>query len=218
MIIRMQITMHAIFKDTIFVFGSNTEGRHGAGAAKFAAQWMGAICRQAEGLQGQSYAIPTKDLRSCEPLPLDEIARSLQRFGECAEKHADRTFMLTRIGCGLAGHPEQAICEMAQHLPSNVLLPGRWRKNTTPALIIAGSRGFQDFGMLKEKVDKITATLPSYTVISGGARGADQLGERYANERQITIERYAADWSRYGKLAGPIRKEWPTYIAKRSCK
>lgn len=51
-------------EDTIFVFGSNPEGRHGAGAAKTAVDSFGAIYGQGEGLQGNSYALPTKDLRS----------------------------------------------------------------------------------------------------------------------------------------------------------
>ena len=50
-------------ENTIFVFGSNPEGRHGAGAAKTAIEKFGAIYGQGEGLQGNSYAIPTKDLR-----------------------------------------------------------------------------------------------------------------------------------------------------------
>lgn len=54
--------------NTIFVFGSNPEGRHGAGAAKVARTQFGAIYGQGEGLQGNAYALPTKDLRVKEKL------------------------------------------------------------------------------------------------------------------------------------------------------
>ncbi len=66
----------------IFVFGSNTEGRHGKGAAKIARDKFGAIYGQAEGLQGQSYAIITKDLKILKPITRtwDEIKWQIQKF------------------------------------------------------------------------------------------------------------------------------------------
>jgi hypothetical protein len=74
-------------------------------------------------------------------------------------------------------------------------------------LIIAGSRKFQDYLLLAQSVDLFRAELgnPFIEVISGTAKGADQLGERYAEERGLHCERFPADWKQYGRSAGPIR-------------
>lgn len=76
-------------------------------------------------------------------------------------------------------------------------------------IIVAGSRGFNDYNLLRKKLDfflskKDPATI---TIISGGARGADQLGERYARERGLQLEIYPAEWEKYGKSAGYKRNE-----------
>ena len=75
-------------------------------------------------------------------------------------------------------------------------------------VIIAGSRSFCDYATLQAICDKILAQkrmTHTIVIISGTARGADTLGEKYANERGYTVERFSADWQRYGKAAGPIR-------------
>jgi hypothetical protein len=88
----------------IFVFGSNREGRHGAGAAAHARIHHGAVYGQASGLQGTSYAIITKELRKgFKPVTLSEIKRGVNKFLLFARSHPDLTFHVTRIGCGLAG-------------------------------------------------------------------------------------------------------------------
>lgn len=90
----------------IFVFGSNQSGRHGKGAAKTALGW-GAVYGQAEGLQGKTYGIPSKDKRIMT-LTIDEIKPYVDRFVEFAKQHPELTFLVTEIGCGLAGlKPEQ---------------------------------------------------------------------------------------------------------------
>ena len=86
----------------IFVFGSNLAGRHGGGAARIAVDRFGAIMGQGVGLQGQSYAIPTMQggVNTIQPY-VDEFIR----FADC---HPEMTFLVTRIGCGIAGFtPEQ---------------------------------------------------------------------------------------------------------------
>jgi len=85
----------------VFVFGSNLAGRHGAGAAKTAREHFGAITGCGLGLQGQSYAIATKDAK------LNVLSRSLIQsqvvlFWLTASQMPERTFWLTRVGCGLA--------------------------------------------------------------------------------------------------------------------
>jgi hypothetical protein len=77
-------------------------------------------------------------------------------------------------------------------------------------VIIAGSRYYDDYATLKMECDKILSRKfadPECEVIivSGGARGADALGERYASERGLKTEVHPADWNRYGDSAGPIR-------------
>ena len=75
-------------------------------------------------------------------------------------------------------------------------------------IIIAGSRNFKDYDLLKEIVDSVIVKVYSddeITIISGTARGADQLGEKYAKENSLPVERFPADWERYGKKAGFIR-------------
>lgn len=108
----------------IFVFGSNLAGRHGKGAALWAAQHRGAIRGQGEGVQGASYAIPTKDHR-LKSLPLWRIRQHVAKFVEFAARNPDVQFQLTPIGCGLAGYAPEQIAPMFrdEHVTPNVLLP-----------------------------------------------------------------------------------------------
>ena len=108
----------------IFVFGSNRQGRHGAGAARYAITHHGAQNGQAEGLQGNSYAIITKELRPTHPkVTLTEIKEGIQRFLEFAHTRPDLTFQLTPIGCGLAGYTPTEIAPLFTDTPDNVTLP-----------------------------------------------------------------------------------------------
>lgn len=109
---------------TIFVFGSNRQGRHGAGAARHAVTHHGAQNGQAEGLQGDSYAIITKELRPTHPrVTIDEIKEGTQRFLQFARTRPDLTFQLTPIGCGLAGYTPTEIAPLFTNAPDNVTLP-----------------------------------------------------------------------------------------------
>lgn len=110
----------------IFVFGSNLAGRHGKGAALHARQHHGAIYGQGIGLQGNSYAIPTKD-ENLKTLPLAEIAKHVTAFIRYAMDHHGLDFEVTKIGCGLAGYREQDIFPMFKGAPMNCHLPDQWR-------------------------------------------------------------------------------------------
>ena len=92
-------------ENEVFVFGSNKKGVHGKGAAKTAKDKFGAVEGQGEGLQGQSYALPTKSTPG-KKLSLKEIKENIRTFLEFAnkEENQDKTFILTKIGTGLAGH------------------------------------------------------------------------------------------------------------------
>ena len=112
---------------SIFVFGSNTAGRHGKGAALEAVQRHGAIYGKGVGLQGRSYAIPTKDA-SIRTLPLIKINQYVQQFIKFAEENPKLEFFVTRIGCGLAGYTDEQIAPMFKDAPLNCVLPEGWRE------------------------------------------------------------------------------------------
>ncbi|WP_353653849.1 DUF2493 domain-containing protein [Halomonas sp. S3-1-1] len=70
--------------------------------------------------------------------------------------------------------------------------------------IIAGGRAFNDYALMKRKLDAIFANQSCVEIVSGGASGADSLGERYAQERGWPMKRFPADWD-LGRRAGPLR-------------
>ncbi len=111
---------------SVFVFGSNLAGRHGAGAAKYAKEHFGAIQGQGRGRQGNSYAIPTKDAK-LEPLSLDDIQENVLQFLDYARTHSNTEFVVTRIGCGLAGYSNFDIAPMFKNYPPNCDLDTAWR-------------------------------------------------------------------------------------------
>lgn len=115
--------------DPVFVFGSNRQGRHGAGAAHFALMSRGAVYGQSTGMQGNSYAIITKELRDYyPPVSFQEVEQGVRKFLKFARKHPDLQFQVTPIGCGLAGFkPEQIAPLFKKRLP-NVLLPKEFIK------------------------------------------------------------------------------------------
>lgn len=106
----------------IFVFGSNLAGRHGAGAAKLAYQKFGAIYGQATGLQGNSFAIPTKD-QILKPLDLKSIKFYVDDFLIFTQVYPEKEFWVTAIGCGLAGNSHSEIAPMFKKSGENISLP-----------------------------------------------------------------------------------------------
>lgn len=110
----------------IFVFGSNTLGRHGKGAALCAVNEHGAQYGIGFGRQGNSFAIPTKD-GSLRTLSLDKIKRYVDAFIVYARSHPELEFNVTRIGCGLAGYTDADIAPMFKDAPYNCHLPEGWR-------------------------------------------------------------------------------------------
>lgn len=113
--------------DTIFVFGSNLAGRHGAGAAAEALKKWGAVYGQGIGRQGESYAIPTKD-ENIKTLSLFDIKVYVDEFLEYAKNVPDRLFYITKIGCGLAGYQSWQVAPLFLNAPKNCLLHEEWRK------------------------------------------------------------------------------------------
>jgi hypothetical protein len=113
----------------IFVFGSNLAGRHGAGAALLAKEKFGARLGWGKGLYGQSYALPTKSLR-LKTLSLERINLEIIDLLTCAVWHPLKIFLVTEIGCGLAGYQPKDIAPLffRHHIPENVLLPRRFEE------------------------------------------------------------------------------------------
>ncbi len=116
----------------IFTFGSNLKGFHGLGAAKLAVDKFGAIYGQAEGLQGQSYAIITTDLsKSYRPsVDLQVVKDSINKFIQFAKDNTHLTFLVTEVGCGLAGFTVEQVAPLFKPVLldniSNVRLPKRF--------------------------------------------------------------------------------------------
>ncbi|MBP5515295.1 MAG: transcriptional regulator [Bacteroidaceae bacterium] len=106
----------------IFVFGSNLRGMHGGGAAWIAYKKFGAITGQGVGLQGQSYGIPTMQGG------VETIKPYVDEFIEFAKTRPDLTFLVTRIGCGIAGFEDWEISPLFEkaHEVENIVLPEGW--------------------------------------------------------------------------------------------
>lgn len=104
---------------TIFVFGSNAGGQHGGGAARTAWEKFGAQTGVGEGLRGQSYALPTME-------GLESFRAAAERFIAFAHDHRDLEFMLTKVGCGIAGYDEHDVIGLFTHTPDNVIKPAGW--------------------------------------------------------------------------------------------
>ena len=113
----------------IFVYGANSCGKHGAGAAKLALRW-GAKMGQ-YGLVGQTYGIPTKD-HNIRTLPLDKIQVHVHDFLALAFSHTEYEFLLTKIGCGLALYQPKDIAPLFKIIKTgvfdNVILPEEFYK------------------------------------------------------------------------------------------
>lgn len=111
----------------IFVFGSNLAGRHGKGSAKYAMDAHGAIWGQGIGLQGTSYAIPTKD-HNLRVLDLKTIQGHVNDFIKFAYEMqiSNVRFAIVDIGCGLAGYKPQDISWMFLSAPSNCFFLGEF--------------------------------------------------------------------------------------------
>jgi hypothetical protein len=126
-------------ENEIFVFGSNKQARHGKGAALTAKNKFGAIYGQSQGLQGQSYAIITKELRKeYQPVSLGEIKLGVDTFIQFAKDNKHLTFYVVELGCNLAYFTVEEIAplfKLAMKL-KNIYLPERFVNNLQTGFII----------------------------------------------------------------------------------
>ena len=125
-------------ENTIFVFGSNPEGRHGAGAAKVAREKFGAVYGQGEGLQGNAYALPTKDLRVKEnnglrSISTEQIVENIRKMYQVARENPDKQFKVAYTHGlnekSLNGYTGEEMINMfleAGDIPANVYFSDKW--------------------------------------------------------------------------------------------
>lgn len=108
----------------IFVFGSNLDGFHGGGAARAAYMKFGAIWGQGVGLQGRTYAIPTMQGG------VETIKPYVDQFIDYARGHKEYIFLVTRIGCGIAGFRDEEIAPLFKDaiMLDNIVLPESFDK------------------------------------------------------------------------------------------
>ena len=103
----------------VFVFGSNAAGLHAAGAAALAHERFGAVWGQGHGLHGQSYAI-----NSMSGLAI--LRQEVTGFVEFAADHPELRFLVTEIGCGIAGYTPMEVAPFFAGAGGNVILPERF--------------------------------------------------------------------------------------------
>lgn len=113
------------WRGTYFVFGSNLRGYHGAGAALYAFHAYRAVTGVGIGFTGQAYAIPTKD-ENIQTLPLDVIQTHIEKFVSVSQSNPNNKFILSRVGCGLAGYTNEQIAPLFQGIGKNVIVAKKW--------------------------------------------------------------------------------------------
>ncbi len=105
-------------ENEIFVFGSNIQGSHGGGAAWYAYKTFGAEWGVGEGLTGRTYALPTME-------GVSSLKHAVEHFIACVKQHPELTFLVTAVGCGIAGYTPQEVAPLFKDALAleNVYLP-----------------------------------------------------------------------------------------------
>lgn len=121
--------IESLTPNQVFVFGSNANGFHIGGAARQAYEHFGAVWGQAGGMQGQSYGIITLD-ENMQKVSLDYIGKQLQVLNRQANAMPDKEFLLTLIGCGIAGFSIEEIKSEYIKIEwnDNVVAPDEFKK------------------------------------------------------------------------------------------
>ena len=128
---------NSLKENEIFVFGANLSGNHGAGAAKLAKDKFGAVQGIGEGFTGQCYALPTKD-ENIETLSIIEIYKHIEILHQEVENNRDKFFIITAVGCGLAGYIAKDIAPMFESFINfdNISLPQSFVDVIFPKVIL----------------------------------------------------------------------------------
>ena len=193
---------------SIFVFGSNLAGRHGAGSALYARQNHGAIYGQGIGLQGNSYAVPTKD-EHIKTLPYERIEAYVRDFIRFACQHPELTFNVTAIGTGRARIPVDVMKRMFSNTigMSNVKLPKEFLSINKVSVnkmiigIVGSSKAGEDcVGSLNDYLVKLNPATD--TICSGGGKGVDTIVARLAKAKGFNVIEFkptAYNWDEFKK-------------------
>ena len=190
--------------NTIFVFGSNPEGRHGAGAAKIAKDKFGAIYGQGEGLQGNAYALPTKDLRikknrGFKSISPSEIIESIKKLYQTAISNPTKQFKVAyrnTTTTSLNGYTGLEMIEMfkqAGPIPSNIVFSKEWYdviSKETPGQVgqtfenETSTNTYQYYGAKYEiiTVDGVGVQVKDYR---GSHQNQQKLLQAYNNNKDI---------------------------------
>lgn len=112
----------------IFVFGSNLAGKHDGGAANIAQEKFSAKSGVGEGRTGQSYAFPTLT-KDGQKVAKKDLKESINKLIQSATKETSRIYLVTKVGCGIAGFGEEEMRDLfraRRDMPANIVLPKGW--------------------------------------------------------------------------------------------
>lgn len=112
-------------QNQIFIFGSNLAGNHAGGAARYAYDNFDAEWGVGEGLTGRCYAFPTLT-KNMAQVSNTELKASRLNLYKTANDNPDKEFLLTKVGCGIAGFPEWRIKKLFTNVPINIIKPEGW--------------------------------------------------------------------------------------------
>ena len=185
----------ALKPNEIFVFGSNLAGAHGGGAARLAYNRFGAVWGQGVGLQGQCYAIPTMQGG------VETVRPYVDEFVAFAVKHPEYRFLVTRIGCGIAGFKEEQIAPLFKKAldVENIILPQEFVELLQPTEKVATKDSWHIEPMPEQHVVlDLDATISSAAmqIVKKGhvPRAMEDHWFMYCDETTI---RYYRSWSGY---------------------
>lgn len=111
--------------DEIFVFGSNMAGNHAGGAALYAKEHFEAVEGMGEGITGQCYALPTLG-KKLDQRNDEQLTMSIRKLWKFARENPDKVFLLTKVGCGIAGYEEEYMALKFRKCPHNIIKPRGW--------------------------------------------------------------------------------------------
>lgn len=168
--------------------------------------------------QEEDYLIinfPTK-LHWRDASQLEYVERGLRNFVKNYRKRGVTSVAFPPLGCGLGGlrweDVRSLMIKYLGDLPIDVYIYGEGPKEEKKMdefrVIVAGGRDFDDYELLKSNLDSALRNIrkrKDVIIVSGAARGADSLGERYAKEEGLRLESFPANWKEHGNKAGPIR-------------
>lgn len=199
-----------IGQEPILVFPSTLDGNHGRGFSVEARFCYGAEYGISDGPAGHSYALPVMDAHY-QFLDLSAVLSKLDEFFAYAASRPFEQFRLSHFVDQSNQLDRKALeAHCIQSAPENVLLPRSWlfSAGLIPArVLVAGSHGVRDYSLVDERLDALMCRLDAPEILSTGNRGASQLGERYAVERELELRRFPAPWHRFKSDAEEIRND-----------